>query len=215
MRQRRSLLIDRLMRPLHWLAVRMGVDRMVHAYLNAQHAEGKLDRRTRWLFQLRHARGYLPVIGGLAVLASATCLYPFGPVIIAATVLAPNRWLGIIATAAVGAASGGTLLVAALQWLGGGAADRWFPGWRGMEQGFAATYGLAEHGELALGVIAALPVPQLPALVLAALNDMPLPAVAAALLIGKGIKYATYGLGVLAILRGAREVADWQPASGE
>lgn len=201
---------DRLMRLVHGLAERSGLTRMVDFYLNGLHAEQKLSRGGRWLFRIRHSHGYAVAVGLLAVVSAGTSLYPFGPVIVGATVFAPGRWRGVILGATLGAAIGATTFVLLVQHLGVGLVDAWFPGIRKNAIWAESTYWIERHGELALGLIAALPVPQMPALIASALGEMHPAAVFVALLCGKGVKYTVYVLGVLLLLRAMRHVAEWR-----
>ncbi len=209
------MLHDRLMRLVHGLAVRSGLAQMVAFYLNGLQAEHKLNRGGRLLFRIRHSAWYGVAVGLLAVISAGTSLYPFGPVIVGATVFAPGRWRGVILGATLGAALGATAFVLLIQHLGVGLVDEWFPGIRTHALWAESAYWIEHHGELALGLIAALPVPQMPALIASALGEMHPAAVFIALLCGKGLKYATYVLGVLLLLRAMRHVAEWQePPAG-
>ncbi|MGE5472429.1 MAG: hypothetical protein ACM3X0_16665 [Bacteroidota bacterium] len=201
---------DRLLRWLHRLAVHSGLVRLVNFYTAGLHAESKLQGGSRVLFRIRHSSWYPLLVAGLAVVSAGTSLYPFGPVIVAATVFAPNRWRGVIIGSALGATVGATAFVLLVHNLGLGLVDGLFPQLRLSSVWEYSAYWIAEHGSPALGAIAALPVPQMPALILAALSDMGVVNIALALLVGKAIKYTVYVLGVLLVLRSIRHVAEWQ-----
>src|SRR5574343_1105575 len=121
---------DRLMRLVHGLAERSGLAQMVAFYLNGLHAEHKRSRGGRWLFRIRRSHGYAVAVGLLAVLSAGTSLYPFGPVIVGATVFAPGRWRGVILGATLGAAIGAKTFVVVVQNMSDGMVYDWFPGIR-------------------------------------------------------------------------------------
>jgi membrane protein YqaA with SNARE-associated domain len=201
---------DRLMRWVHRLAMRSGLIRLVDFYLAGLNAERKLNAGSRLLFGIRHSAWYPLLVGGLAVISAATSLYPFGPIIVAATVFAPNRWRGVIVGAALGAVIGASAFALLVQSYGVGLVDRFFPLLRESAIWEHSAYWINHHGSLALAAIAALPVPQMPAMILAALSEMGLLSIALALLVGKTLKYTVYVLGVLLVLRAIRHVASWQ-----
>lgn len=204
------MLHDRLMRWVHRLAVRSGLVRLVEYYLAGLHAERKLNAGSRLLFRIRRSAVYPLLVGMLAVISAATSLYPFGPVIVAATVFAPNRWRGVIVGASLGAVIGATAFALLVQSFGIGLVDRLFPALRESAIWEHSAYWINHHGSLALAAIAALPVPQMPAMILAALSEMGLLSITLALLVGKTLKYTVYVLGVLLVLRAIRHVAGWQ-----
>lgn len=192
---------------LHALAVRSGLAALVERYLEGLKPGHKLDRSSRLLFRVRHSPAYPLLVGALAVVSAATSLYPFGPVIIAATVFAPGRWRSTILASTLGAAIGATAFAALAQAVGPEVVDGWFPGLRESPVWAHSAAWLGRYGILALASITALPVPQMPALILAALGEMGLPAIVLALLLGKGVKYTVYVLGVLLVLRVLRRVS--------
>ena len=198
---------ERLLRWLHGLAVRSGLARLVERYLDGLKAEHKLDRRSRLLFRIRNSPAYPLLLAALSIVSAATSLYPFGPVIIAATVFAPGRWRSVIVAATLGAVAGAAAFAALAHAVGPEVVDGWFPGLRQSAVWADSAQWIGRHGVLALATITALPVPQMPALILAALGDMGLPAIILALLLGKGIKYTLYVLGVLLVLRALRRVS--------
>lgn len=198
------------MRWVHRLAVRSGLVRLVDFYLAGLQAEDKLNAGSRLLFRIRHSAWYPLLVGGLALISAATSLYPFGPVIVAATVFAPNRWRAVIVGASLGAVIGATAFALFVQNVGTSFVDSLFPALRESTIWAHSAYWIKQHGSLALAVIAALPVPQMPAMILVALSEMGLFSIALALLLGKTLKYTVYVLGVLLVLRAIRHVAGWR-----
>ena len=200
---------DRLMRWGHRLAERSGLVQLVAYYSASLHSEQKLSAGSRLLFRIRHGAAYPLLVALLAVLSAGTSLYPFGPVIVAATVFAPQRWLGVIVGATLGAACGATGLSFFVRLLGIGLVDTYFPEVRQSTMWSHSEYWIGQHGGLAIAAIAALPVPQMPALILAALSEMSLVTLALAMLAGKLVKYSLYVGGVRIVLRTIRQVAEW------
>lgn len=205
---------DWLMRWVHHLAARLGLVRLIGFYLSGLRAENKLNAGSRLLVVIRHSSWYPLLVGGLALISAATSLYPFGPVIVAATVFAPNRWRGVIVGASLGAVLGATGFALVVQTLGVELVDALFPALRQSVIWSHSLYWVEHHGALALAAIAALPVPQMPAMIVAALSGMGLPSIALALLLGKTAKYVVYVLGVLLVLRTIRHVAEWEVPGG-
>lgn len=205
---------DRLMRGVHRLAERCGLAALVRYYTASLQAEHQLDAGSRLLFRIRHAPAYPLLVALLAILSAGTSLYPFGPVIVAATVFAPHRWRGVIVGSTLGAVIGATALTLAIRTAGLEVVDAWFPAVRQNLLWEESNFWIERYGEAALAVIAALPVPQLPAVVLVGLSELNPLAIVLALLVGKAVKYTVYVLGVLLILRAMRHVAEWdEPAA--
>lgn len=168
---------------------------------------GRPGAGNRWLpllERVRHARAYPFVIGLLAMVSAATGLYPFGPVLAAAVLVAPRRWWGTYLAACAGAVAGvlalaGMVQAYGLPWVAG-----LFPGIEQSAEWRRYTDWAGRYGWLALALVAALPLPQIPVLVLSALSHIGLGKIAAAVLLGKLVKYGLYGASVLALLRVVR-----------
>lgn len=138
---------DRLMRWGHRLAERSGLVQLVAYYTASLHAEKKLNAGSRLLFRIRHGAAYPLLVALLAVLSAGTSLYPFGPVIVAATVFAPQRWLGVIGGATLGAVCGATGLTLFFRLLGNGLLDAYFPEVRQSAMWSHSEYWIGQHGE--------------------------------------------------------------------
>ncbi|WP_295754562.1 hypothetical protein [Undibacterium sp.] len=132
-----------------------------------------------------------PLLGGaMALAATATMSVPLVPVVCALVALHPPRWRAIVFWSVLGSAIGAVLLTFAfaelsLPWLDGKMPElmnstHWkhLAGW------------VAQHGWWVLAGIAASPVSQTPALVLAAMLGMPLLDVFIAIALGKSAKYS-------------------------
>ncbi len=196
-----------LTRWLHRLAVLSGVQALVAHFQRHRHAAEQLDPGSRLLWRVRHSRWYPLAVGLFALISAGTGLYPFGPVLVAATVFAPQRWRSVYFGALCGAALGGMLCAALVQGLGVQVIDWAFADIRQHEFWSLSAWWIQRHGSLALAVIAALPVPQMPALIVAALADLHPLTIGAALCAGKIVKYGVYVLAVKLLLRALREVA--------
>ena len=202
---------DRLHRLLHRMAVWCRIDRLVERYHRHAHghpdAAAAPDAGSQALYRIRRSPYYPLLVGALAFISAATGLYPFGPVIVAATVFAPPRWRGIYAASVLGAALGGMVSATVIQHAGVGFVDRFFPGIREHELWAQVTYWIDLHGGLSLAAIAALPVPQTPVLVVSALAGLHPATIALALFAGKLVKDGIYILGAMAVLRVIHSVA--------
>lgn len=158
----------------------------------------------RWrplLDGVRHSPAYPIVVFVLAAVSAATGLYPFGPVLAAAVLVAPGRWWSTYAAACLGAAAGVLALASAVQWYGLPWVEASFPGieQNGEWQDYRAW--TARYGWLALALVAALPLPQVPMVVLSALGQLDPTLIALAVLPGKLVKYGVYGGSILALLK--------------
>lgn len=80
-----------------------------------------------------------------------------------------------------------------------------FPGIEQRTDWLRYSHWISRYGWVALLVFAALPVPQMPALLLSALSHISLPKIAVVILIGKLIKYGIYGIVVLSALKSIHE----------
>lgn len=165
---------------------------MVRHFHRQHEGEQGGQRISRILYRIRHARIYPLVVGGLAVISAGTGLYPFGPVIVAATVFAVERWRSIYLGAALGAATGAALCALVVQVAGISMVDAAFPEVRQHAYWERSTYWIGRHGALAMGVIAALPVPEMPALIASALAQLHPLTIGVAIFLGKLVKYGVY-----------------------
>ena len=150
-------------------------------------------------------RKTFPVIVGLmAVVSAATGLYPFLPVLIAAVAIAPSRWRAIYLASVLGAATGAGLLASAIQLLGNELLARGFVRVGTLPHWLEAGQLVRSYGDYALAMVAALPVPQMPVLIVLALAKTSPWAVAAAVLVGKLAKYGVYIFGTELLFKAVR-----------
>lgn len=155
-----------------------------------------------WLVALQHSRSYPLVVALLALLSNATGLYPFGPVLCAALLIAPARWRGVWLWACLGACCGALLLAALVQSQGAVLIDRLMPGLMQQAEWRVHEARVAQYGPWVLTVFAALPIPQTPVVLIAALSQASLWQIGLAVFAGKLLKYGAY----MALTLGARGV---------
>ena len=188
------------------LLERSGLHSLVERY-HREHEQHRTHARWSWRAVLHGSRlslAYPALVGLLAVISAGTGLYPYGPVLVAAVVFAPERWRSTYLAACLGAATGATLLTLAVQSVGGHLIAQYFPGLEFSPQWKPAQQWIEAYGSFALAVIAALPVPEIPPLLIVALAKTPPPLVALAIFCGKLCKYGTYIFLVRLLLKAIR-----------
>ena len=181
-----------LQRRLAALLERSGLRALVERY--HQHQQQPHDR-LNWKSVLHGSRlslAYPALVFLLALVSAGTGFYPYGPVLAAAVVFAPERWRAIYLSASLGAATGALLLTLAVQSLGGPLLGQYLPELQLSPQWTRLEQWIAAHGSLALALIAALPVPEIPPLLLLALAKTPPPQIWLAIFCGKLCKYGVY-----------------------
>lgn len=197
-----------LQRWLHGVAERSGIRGLVahyHRHRQTGHGDG---RWSRLLYRVRHSPSYPGVVGLLAVVSAATGLYPFAPVLIAAVVLAPERWRASYGASICGAALGAMLCAQVVQAIGSPLVAQLFPDIEQSRAWTRSAYWIGRHGSAALAIIAALPVPQMPALVVAALARLNPAVIGVAVFLGKAVKYGILVAAAQAVLRTIHRVAE-------
>lgn len=144
----------------------------------------------RRLAPLSGSAAFAPLAGALTLAATVTMTLPLVPVVCALVALRPLRWRAIVFWTVMGSATGAVLLTFAfgslsLAWL-----DAKMPELMNSAHWKHLTVLGGRHGWWALATVAALPVAETPALVLAAMLGMPLQVVFVAVALGKTCKYA-------------------------
>ena len=156
---------------------------------------GRIDRA----LARRGESPYVPALAcALAFLCTATMSVPVTAVIVPAVLIARRRAKAIVLCASLGSALGATLLVALFQHWGWDEVYSAFPEMRESRSWLRVTGWVARWGVTALFVVAALPLPQTPALIFLAVTQHPETQVLLAILGGKLIKYAAVAAAVLA-----------------
>lgn len=170
--------------------------------------EPKQDEPRWWLRFLAGARNsssYPIVVGILAAVSAGSGLYPFGPVLAAAIVIAPKRWRQIYVASCLGATAGVLVFAWSVEFYGIPLVDSMFPEIEQRPDWLRYSHWISRYGWIALLTFSALPVPQMPVLLLSALSHISLAKIAVAILIGKVIKYGIYEIVVLAALKAIME----------
>jgi membrane protein YqaA with SNARE-associated domain len=133
----------------------------------------------------------LPAVAGvLAFGLTLSMTVPVTSALVPAVLLAPRRWRGIVILSSLGSAIGATVLVIAFHHLGWAQIYAAFPEFARSARWQEVARWTAGYGVLALFAVAALPLPQTPALALCAISRLPEAEVMIAILVGKLIKYA-------------------------
>lgn len=137
-----------------------------------------------------HRAWYAPVAGLLALLDVFLVVIPTDGIVVSSAMLTPRRWFWLATWVTVGSTLG-TLLLAflvekhGLPWI-----LHYYPG---LEQSTTWTWTLQffdRYGLFLVFAIAASPLMQQPAVILAALANTPLPVLAAVIFAGRLIKFA-------------------------
>jgi membrane protein YqaA with SNARE-associated domain len=166
--------------------------------------EPKQEKPRWWARMLegaQHSYTYPLVVCMLAAISAGSGLYPFGPVLVAALIIAPRRWLGIYLASCLGAVIGVLFLAGMMEVYGHAAIDEMFPELDQRSDWLRYSHWISRYGWIALMVFAALPIPQMPVLLLSALSQVGLPQIAFAVFVGKLVKYGIYMAVTLAALK--------------
>ena len=151
--------------------------------------EGRLQRL---LHTAAASNRLLPTCLLLALAGTLSAAYPITSVVVPAALLAPRRWSGIAVVTALGSAIGATTLLLFFHHLGWAQLYQRYPelaahaGW-GRMMDWSRDY-----GSLVLFAVAALPLPQTPALAVFAITRPAYPYAFLALLAGKLCKYLLF-----------------------
>lgn len=150
----------------------------------------------RWVARLfpYADRWWFPALA--AALSAAVILslsIPVGPLLMALVALNPRRWRALVVWSVLGSAVAGALFTHLLGHFGGAWIDERLPQLAASKHWHYLVTWVSSYGFITLATIAASPFAQTPALFLAALLGLPWPEVFAALLLGKGLKYALVG----------------------
>ena len=195
---------------MSWLAAilkRSGLRAEVERYRREreqQQTRTRSDARPIWsnvLHDLKLSPLYPVLVGLLALISAGTGLYPFGPVLIAFVVFSPERWRSVYLAACIGATTGSMILAHTAQLLGWHLMAEYFPGLEHSEKWMRAEKWVVAYGVWALAAIAAMPLPQLPPLLILALAKTPTSFIGLAIFSGKILKYGAYVLGIRLVLK--------------
>lgn len=169
------------MTALDWSQARRNAGDMIR-FLLENHLLRRLQRVARHRF--------MPTLVGLFAFGlTASMTVPVTSVLIPAVLLSPPRWRSIALQAAFGSALGATLLVLLFHHLGWAQLHALFPAMLDSPGWQRAVAWTGDYGVIALFAIAALPLPQTPALIFCAIGRLPVAEMFVAVLCGKLIKY--------------------------
>jgi membrane protein YqaA with SNARE-associated domain len=144
----------------------------------------------RRLLEVSATHRYYPLVVALiAFVVTATFSFPFAAVLIPAVLLAPGRWISIGLLCGLASGFGAAVLVEVFHHLGWEFIAARYPELVQLDALQWVRDWLQNYGLIALLIIAASPMPQTPALLVYSLVDPSIPGVAAAIGIGKSIKY--------------------------
>ena len=138
-------------------------------------------------------RAYLLMTGITALLLAVSMTIPFSSILVGAVLLRRDRWKEIVLVSSLGSAMGGLILYCVFYYLGWSQIVIAYPDLIQSKLWSDATRWVSAFGIWALLGIAALPLPQTPALILTAVIPLPASYVFLALFVGKLLKYAVYG----------------------
>jgi membrane protein YqaA with SNARE-associated domain len=138
------------------------------------------------------APGFLVICMTLALAGTLSATYPVTAVVVAATLLAPRRWLLIATMTALGSALGAALLVMLCHHWGWHQIYQHFPEIMHDARWIEVMAWTSRYGVPALFVIALSPLPQTPALIFAGIVRHDDFYVFMAMLAGKLLKYGCY-----------------------
>ena len=196
---------------LHRFAARCCIERLALHFHQHRDSPERMNRGSRLLFGIRHSPWYPVALALLAMISAGTGLYPVGPLLVAATVFAPQRWRTIYVFAAVGAATGAMLCATVVQTSGFSLIDTMLPDIRQHAAWESSRYWIDRYGTFALAVIAGLPIPEMPALLLTALAEVPPPLIWLAIFCGKLFKYGIYLAATVAVVNAIHRHHDIPP----
>jgi membrane protein YqaA with SNARE-associated domain len=172
------------------------------------------DTLLRMVLRFAGHPAYPAVVCAAAFGATLSMTLPFATVLVVAVLAAPKRWPAVAVWSSVGTALGGLVLYLAFHHLGWAQFAERYPEIAASRAWLQASAWLSEWGLYALFAIAALPLPQTPAVAFAALARLSPLGVFAALFVGKLAKYGLYAWGTsrfpswfLSRLHGDRAIA--------
>jgi membrane protein YqaA with SNARE-associated domain len=139
------------------------------------------------------ARAYPLMVGAVALIVTVSMTVPFASILIGAILLRREHWREIVVLSSLGSATGGVLLYVIFHYWGWSHLAAAYPDLLQSKAWSDATIWVSAYGTWALLAIAATPLPQTPALIFTAVSRLPLWEVFVALLVGKLVKYGTYG----------------------
>lgn len=136
------------------------------------------------------SRWYGPLAGAIAFALTLTASLPYTAILVAALWLTPQRWKALVLFSSFGGALGAIVMIAGFRHVGWAALYAAFPELSASPTWQTVIEAIQAYGVAALGIVAAAPMPQTPALAIAASTRLDPLAVFLALFAGKVVKYA-------------------------
>jgi membrane protein YqaA with SNARE-associated domain len=130
------------------------------------------------------------MVGIMAMAMTVSMTIPFASILIGAVLLRRDQWKEIVLVASLGSATGGLFVYLIFHYLGWNQIVDAYPDLTESKAWTDATAWVSDHGTWALLGIAAMPVPQTPALIFTAMSRLPVSEVFLAIL-GKLLKYVS------------------------
>jgi membrane protein YqaA with SNARE-associated domain len=150
-----------------------------------------------------------PLLGGILALgATVTMSFPLAPVVSALVALKPSRWRAIVFWAVLGSASGATALTYTFEILSLPLLNARMPELMSSRHWLHLVDWVSRSGWWVLAGVAASPIAQTPALVLAAMLEMPVWHVFLAVAVGKSVKYSLIARATQVVVTRAVHVND-------
>lgn len=144
------------------------------------------------IVRVAETREFPALVGFTAFALTVSMLLPFVPVLVGAIAASRRRSAPIILLSSLGSAVGGLVLFLTFHYLGWSQIVEAYPDLLKSKAWLDAIDWVSRYGVIALFFIAASPLAQTPALIVAAISDLPALEIFAALLFGKIIKYGVY-----------------------
>ena len=149
----------------------------------------KVRASVRWLQRFVNRVWYPPLVGLLAAADNFVVVVPTDGILVSSTMLKPKRWIGFASSVAIGSTVGAILLAAfveshGLPWI----LDQ-YPGLSETRTWVWSAEFFERYGLLLVFGVAATPLMQQPAVILASLANTPLMKLAAVIFLGRFLKY--------------------------
>lgn len=138
------------------------------------------------------SRWYPALVGVMAIGATLSMSVPFAPILAFAVILRPEHWRRLALSAGLGCAVGGLMLYALFHHWGWEQVAAEYPELMRGRAWQDASHWLNSYGISAMLVISATPLPTTPALLYAAITDLPKTGLFLALAAGKSLKFLAY-----------------------
>jgi membrane protein YqaA with SNARE-associated domain len=178
---------------------------------------GKRRRILRWIGKLERFVDrwwYAPLMAALVAADLFVAVIPSDALVISSVMLRPKRWVRFFVSAGTGSAIGAAMLALLVKTHGSWMIAHLFPHALESPSWVSMDRFLVSYGPYAIFLVAVGPLPQQPAVVLAALAHMNVAEIAGSVLVGRLVKYgffawsATHAPRLMARLTGVRRESE-------